>query len=171
MGLSRPTTQSFDNVKHAIKLSIALAALWLLLSGHFEPLILGLGAVSIAIVVWLATRMRIIDTESYPFRLVPRLSTYWFWLLVEIVKANIDVARRALGPKSKVQPIVFDVPADQVTDLGLVIYANSITLTPGTVSLDLKGKSIRVHALHAEIAEALNESGMNRRVPESGSKE
>jgi multicomponent Na+:H+ antiporter subunit E len=154
-----------------LKLAIALSLLWLLLSGHFEALILAFGVFSIALVVWLSARMRIVDGESYPFSLIPRLSGYWAWLLKEIVKSNIDVAKRVLGPSSAVQPLVFDVQASQSSDLGLVIFANSITLTPGTVSLDLEKGRIRVHALHPDIAKGVSESGMDARVPDAGRNE
>lgn len=154
-------------MKQALPLSVALAVLWILLSGHFEPLILALGALSIAFVVWLAGRMHVVDGESYPFGLMPRLSGYWLWLLKEIVKSNIDVARRALGPSSAVEPVVFTARASQRSDLGLVVHGNSITLTPGTVSLDLQPGSIEVHALHPDIAKALEESGMDARVSDA----
>lgn len=149
-----------------LKLAAALAVLWLLLSGHFEALILAFGVLSIALVVWLAARMRIVDGESYPFNLMARLSWYWAWLLKEMIKSNFDVARRVLGPSTAVQPVIVDVPARQHSDLGLVVFANSITLTPGTVSLDLNPGSIRVHALHPDIAQGVLDSGMDARVPD-----
>lgn len=154
-----------------LRLAIALSLLWLLLSGHFEVLILAFGVVSIALVVWLSARMHIVDGESYPFSLMPRLSRYWAWLLTEIIKSNLDVAKRVLGPSSAVQPLVFDAPASQSTDLGLVIFANSITLTPGTVSLDIEKGRIRVHALHPDIAKGVIQSGMDARVPDAGRNE
>jgi multicomponent Na+:H+ antiporter subunit E len=126
------------------------------------------GAFSVVIVSWFAARMKVFDGESYPFTLIPRLSTYWLWLLKEIVKSSVDTARRALGPRSAVQPVVFDTPATQRTDLGLVIHANSITLTPGTVSLELNQGAIRVHALHADVAKEATQSGMDGRVPDYG---
>lgn len=150
-----------------LKLAAALTALWLLLSGHFEVMILAFGVLSITLVVWLAARMRIVDGESYPFNLIPRLSWYWAWLLKEMIKSNIDVARRVLGPSKAVQPVVVDIPARQHSDLGLVVFANSITLTPGTVSLDLHPGSIRVHALHPDIAQGVLDSGMDARVPDA----
>lgn len=146
-------------------LAPALALLWLLLSGHFDPLLLTFGLVSVAFVCWIAQRMKVVDGESYPFALIPRLSGFWLWLLKEIVKSNFDTAYRALGPKSAVEPVVFNVPASQRSDLGIVIHANSITLTPGTVSLELGDGTINVHALHADVAKSLIESGMNERVP------
>lgn len=147
-------------------LAIALAVLWFMLSGHLEPLLLAFGALSIAFVVWLSQRMKVVDGESYPFDLLPRLSVYWLWLLREIVKSNLDVTRRVFSTRSAVKPVVFDAPARQQTDLGLVIYANSITLTPGTVSLEVSRGNIRVHALHPDLASGLIDSGMNDRVPD-----
>lgn len=155
-------------MKQVFYLTLVLAILWMLLSGHLEPLLIGFGAVSIAFVVWLARRMNIIDEESYPFSLILQLSGYWLWLLKEIIKSNIDLVKRALGPTSAVRPLVIDVPARQRSDLGLVVHANSITLTPGTVSLEIEAGNIRVHALHPDIARDLAASGMDARVPDAG---
>jgi multicomponent Na+:H+ antiporter subunit E len=140
--------------------------LWLLLSGHLEVLIVVFGALSIAVVVWLSRRMNIIDRESYPFGLIPQLLGYWPWLLKEIVKSSIDVTRRVFGPSSAVRPVVFDAPVNLESDLGRVIYANSITLTPGTVSMNITAEAIQVHALHPDIARDLRESGMDARIPD-----
>jgi multicomponent Na+:H+ antiporter subunit E len=157
-------------VKQTLPLAAALAVLWFLLSGHLEPLILAFGVLSIIFVTWIARRMHVVDGESYPFGLIPRLSGFWLWLLKEIVKSNIDTARRVLGPRSAVEPVVFDAPAAQHSDLGIVIYANSITLTPGTVSLELESDRISVHAIHPDVAQGLLDSGMNERVPEPGAR-
>lgn len=150
----------------SLLLAISLAVLWLLLSGHLEALILVFGVLSIGFVVWVSRRMHVIDRESYPFGLVPRLSGfYWPWLLKEIVKSSIDVTRRVFGPASAVQPVVFDAPVSLESDLGRVIYANSITLTPGTVSMNITNEAIRVHALHPDIERDLRQSGMEARIP------
>jgi multicomponent Na+:H+ antiporter subunit E len=153
-------------MKYVALLALALAAHWMLLSGHTEPLLLAFGILSIAFVIFMARRMYTVDVESHPFELLPRLFGYWLWLLKEIIKSNIDTARRALGPKSLVQPVIINVPARQKTDLGLVIHANSITLTPGTVSLRLGKGDIEVHALHPDVARGTLDSGMDERVPE-----
>lgn len=153
-------------MKQFVPLAIALALLWILLSGHFDALLLGFGLVSVIFVVWIAARMHIVDGESYPFGLIPRLSGFWVWLLVEIVKSNLDTVKRALGSAHSVQPVVFDQTATQQTDLGRVIHANSITLTPGTVSLDIDEHSIRVHALHPDVARSVVASEMDARVPD-----
>lgn len=155
-------------MKHVLSLIIFLFGLWLLLSGHLEPLLLVLGALSCIFVGWLAHRMAIVDEESYPFSLGLRFAIYWGWLLKEIVKSNLDVARRALGSRSRVAPAVADVDAGQRSDLGQVAFANSITLTPGTVSLEVQPGRIRVHALHQEVLDGLRDSGMNEHVPDPG---
>lgn len=132
----------------------------------FVPLILIFGLLSVALVVWMSERMNVIDRESYPFTLMPGLFAYWLWLLAEIVKSSIDVAKRALGSSSAVRPVVVDASAKQHSELGLVIYANSITLTPGTVSLEVAPGTIRVHALHPDILQDLYGGGMEARVPD-----
>jgi multicomponent Na+:H+ antiporter subunit E len=84
--------------------------------------------------------------------------------MVQVLRANVDVARRVLSPSLPISPRMFKVRATQRTDLGRVIYANSITLTPGTVSVELEDSVILVHALTAEAAEDLREGTMNRLV-------
>jgi multicomponent Na+:H+ antiporter subunit E len=138
-----------------------LAVVWLLLSGHYNTLLLVFGALSCAFVTYLALRFDVVDHESHPLHMWWRLPGYWLWLLVEIVKANIDVGRRIIDPNLPIDPMLFEVDADQKSDLGRVIFANSITLTPGTVSVDVRENKILVHALTAEGAEDLRRGTMN----------
>jgi len=147
-----------------ISLLAFLAGTWLLLSGHYETLILAFGAVSCAIVTLLVYRMDVVDRESHPVHLGWRLPVYQCWLLWEIVKANIDVARRIIDPRLPISPTVVTLDASQPTELGHVIYANSITLTPGTVTLEVHRDRLEVHALSREAAEALAKGEMDRRV-------
>ena len=149
---------------HSMSLGLGLFGVWLLLSGFFEPLLLGLGVLSCVIVVLIANRMDVIDHEGHPVHLGWRILTYWLWLAVEIVKANLDVARRILDPKLPIHPVVVRVKASQASELGQVIYANSITLTPGTVSMQVDGGEILVHAIAQEMAEDLESGEMDRRV-------
>ena len=149
---------------HSISLGLLLFGVWLLLSGLFEPLLLGLGVVSCLLVVLIAHRMDVIDREGHPIHLGWRIVIYWFWLALEIVKANIDVARRILDPKLPIHPVLIRLQACQKSELGLVIYANSITLAPGTVSVQVEAGEILVHAIAEEPAEALQQGGMDRRV-------
>ena len=76
---------------HALSLGLVLFILWLLLSGFFEILLLSLGVGSVIVVVWIAYRMDVIDHEGHPVQLTVRAVLYWPWLMVEIIKANIDV--------------------------------------------------------------------------------
>ncbi len=152
---------------HALGLWLFCLGLWLLLSGYFDvPLLLVFGALSCALAVFIAWRTEVIDPEEQPLRL--RLNahvlTYWPWLLWQVVLANLDVARRILDPKLPISPTMVTLKPTQRSDLARVIYANSITLTPGTVSTDLSGDTLEVHALTREGADALLAGDMDRRV-------
>jgi multicomponent Na+:H+ antiporter subunit E len=109
-------------------------------------------------------RMRVVDREGAPIEPSLRALVYLPWLLWQIAKANLDVARRILDPRLPIDPRVIRVRASQRRDLARVIYANSITLTPGTVSIDVAGDRITVHALTREAAEGLATGEMDRRV-------
>ena len=147
--------------KHAISLLLVLVGVWLLWSGHYDNmLLLGLGAFSCVLVVWLAWRMRIVDDEGQPLSLIFRMPLYLVWLVLEVIKANLDVSKRVLNPALPISPCVARIPAPQRTELGKVIYADSITLTPGTVSIELDEDSILVHAISAAGIADLRGGGM-----------
>lgn len=149
---------------HAASLAAFLAALWLLLSGHYEPLLLGFGIVSCVVVVIISLRMDVVDREGHPIHLGTRVLTYIPWLLLEIAKSNIEVARRILDPRAPISPTRIRVKASQRSALGQTIYANSITLTPGTISMMIEDGYIDVHALTEEGAAGLAAGEMDRRV-------
>lgn len=156
---------------HAVVLGASLAVFWLLLSGYFhEPLLLTLGAVSVVFTVWLALRTDRHDGERVRLRIDLPIVRYWAWLLVEIIKANIDVAKLILAPKLAVSPRMIRVKATQPTDMGVVIYANSITLTPGTVTVDIDGDELVVHAITQEMADGLTGGDMGDRVTALGAR-
>ena len=134
-------------MKPIIGLTILLILLWLGLSGHTTPLLLVLGLASVVLTVYLAQRMRVIDHESHPTHMTKNLLSFWLYLGWEIVLANIDVIKRILKPGKSINPQFVKLPLRQKTDLGKVIYANSITLTPGTVSVELSKTQITVHAI------------------------
>ena len=140
-----------------------MACLWLLLSGHFEALLLSLGVVSIVLVVFVSHRMDVVDHEGHPIHLGWRAITYFAWLTWEIIKANIDVAKIIINPKMPIHPTIIRIPSTQHTELGHVIYANSITLTPGTITVDIVEGQLDVHALTAEAADELETGRMDRR--------
>jgi len=141
-----------------------LFALWLLASGHFEPFLVSLGVVSCAAVVLLCRFMGILDHEALPIRYFWRGLCYVPWWAMEVAKANIAVARLILAPRLRLSPRVFEVRASQKTDLGCVFYAQSITTTPGTVSIIADRGRILVHAITEEMEEGLREGEMDRRV-------
>lgn len=148
-----------------IILVIALAALWLLLSGYFDkPLLLAFGTGSVLFAAFLARRARIIDNDSVPGGLFPGVLLYWIWLGGEIGKANMAVIRQALAVEPKLSPKLFLVPNPPKTTVGKATFANSITLTPGTVSVDLRENEILVHALTEEIADVAAITDMGERV-------
>ena len=135
-------------MKQSVALSAALVAVWWIWSGHAEAFLLALAAVSVLIVIWLCRRMNILDSQSVPLWLGSRpFTSYLPWLVGEIFTANVEVTRVILSREMRIQPTLIDLHPRQKTELGRVILANSITLTPGTVSVDLQGDCLRVHAL------------------------
>lgn len=142
-----------------------MAGLWLLLSGMFSPLMIVLGLLSCLLVTLIAVRMELVRStvSPTPIKFVPLLR-YLMWLSYEIVLSNLDVSRRILTGRSTISPTVIRVPSSQHSRFAQVIYANSITLTPGTVSINVREKEIRVHALTREAANSLLKGEMDRRV-------
>ena len=152
-----PDTQLNTSVAHVVGLAAMLVGVWIAWSGHFEPLLLAFGAGSVFLTIWMSHRMKVIDDEGQPLN--HRLLFYAPWLLMEIVKANIDVISRILKPSLPITPTWILVEATQKTQLGRVVFANSITLTPGTVSIEVGENSILVHALSVEGASSLLNGG------------
>jgi multicomponent Na+:H+ antiporter subunit E len=150
-------------MRYATTLTILLALLWLGISGVYKPLLFTLGAGSVLFVVWMSRRMDVVGVEHNPILYSWRLPVYWVWLLKEIVKSNIEVARAALQP-DRVRPSVFFVPMKLGSAVGKVTYANSITLTPGTVTLLLEDDRVEVHALLESSAESVKSLEMERMI-------
>jgi len=128
--------------------SIVLFALWLLMSGIYKPMVVGFGAASVLLVVYVIRRMDAVDGERLDIDLRPiGFLSYLMWLMVEIAKANWAVTKMILAPEMPMRQHLFVVPNSQRTELGQVIYANSITLTPGTISVETEDDHFLVHAL------------------------
>ncbi|MEE2567365.1 Na+/H+ antiporter subunit E [Hyphobacterium marinum] len=133
---------------YGVSLSIILAILWAVLSGYFDkPLLLGLGAVSILVTLFLAIRMRIVDREAAPFLRLPTLIPFYGWLGGEIAKSNVAVVKASLKPSIDITPRLVRVPVEARSDLARCVFANSITLTPGTVTVEVEEDGFLVHAL------------------------
>ena len=151
-------------MRHTINLFLTLAVFWLLNSGHYSALMLSLGLGSIALVLFIAHRMDVVDHESQLIHLSLKLPGYVVWLLKELVLANISVVKHIWLGSSSISPALTTVKASQKTDVGKVIYANSITLTPGTITVDLVGDKIMVHALTQDNIQSLETGEMDLRV-------
>lgn len=151
----------------SLAMLLVLYIYWLLLSGMFTPFLLAAGAGSAVAVWWLVRRMDLIDHEGFPIQLGLRpFLSYWPWLGGEILKSGWDVSKRILDPRLPISPTMVEFVPTQQTDLGLVIHANSITLTPGTIAIEVEPGRFLVHALSAEGAAGLAGSEMDRRCRE-----
>ena len=141
-----------------------LLLLWLMLSGHYTPLLLTLGVMSSAGVAWLIVRMGLVRTFAPSLRFVLRTPGFQLWLFIQVLKANVAVARLVLGRRLTLTPRVIRVPASQLTALGRATHANAVTLTPGTLSLELGDDYLEIHALTERIAKDLARGETDRRV-------
>jgi multicomponent Na+:H+ antiporter subunit E len=145
-------------------LACFLFAFWLALSGHYTLMLVSIGAMSAVLCVLAAIRMRAADAESHPIELLYGAITYFPWLFAEIAKSAWSVTKIILHPDLPISPTMTVVRASQKTTPGLATYANSITLTPGTITVGVDGNDLTVHALVRDGALDLEGGGMDRRV-------
>ncbi len=145
-------------------LAVVLMLAWVLWSGFLKPLLLALGAFSTILVVWLAYRMRLFDSAVFDLRFLLRLVRYWGWLAKEIFRSSLEVSRAVLSPKLPISPTVaeFETTCEEETDQA--ILGNSITLTPGTLTLQIRDGHFVVHALTKSGARDIVGGEMDRRV-------
>ena len=143
---------------------VALAATWLVWSGLYKPLLIGLGVLSVALTMWLVVRMHLHQKAVFALDLVPRLVMFWAGLLVDIVKSNIVVARIILSPSLPISPTLVKLEPKLEGQVGRATLANSITLTPSTVTLDAHRGTFLVHCLTEESARETRESDLGERL-------
>jgi len=153
-------------VKHSISLGVLLFALWLGLSGQLNVMLISVGLASILVILYVTHRMDVIDKEIYPAHMTVLLLRFWLFLAREVIIANIDVIKRIFKPGKNISPQLFELPLTLKSDVSRVIYANAITLTPGTVSANLDKKTVTVHTLSIEAAQELSSGRMASAVPE-----
>ena len=122
------------------------------------------GAFSILVVIGIVRRMDRFSGVEKDEPLGLRTLLYLPWLLWQILKSNIEVSRIILSPKLPISPRLLKVQSTQQTKTGEVLYANSITLTPGTISLDVQDHTILVHALTEASAKGVEQGDMDLRV-------
>lgn len=145
-------------------LLVALFVFWILMSGYFTAFLLSAGFGSALAVAWLARRMYALDHESHPSHLSFAAATYWPWLIKEIWKAGIQVSRIIVDPALPISPTLVRFKPGQASTVGLVTHANSITLTPGTITVQAGRDEFLVHGLTRAGAEGCVDSEMDRRV-------
>lgn len=127
---------------------LTLFALWLLLSGVYKPMVVGLGLVCSLVAVLVVRRMGRMDGHWITYPLNPlKLVGYFLWLLVEIAKSNLAVTRLIISRNMGLRQHLFKVPRSQKSELAEVIFANSITLTPGTITVETETEAFWVHAI------------------------
>ena len=148
-------------------LFVALFGAWLVWSGIFKPLLIGLGVFSCALSVWLASRMGFFRYSGV-VRGMPALPGYWFWLSKEIIASSLEVARLILRRDMPISPTIVELDASELSDSGQVILGNSITLSPGTVTLDVYEGKVKVHCLTQEGAKTLQSGDIQQRVQALG---
>ena len=146
----------------SVTLFIVLFGFWLLMSGYYTPLILSLGVISCLLCVYLTIKGKFLDNEALPIYFFPRLIQYTLWLVKEILKSNIQTAKVIIMKSD--EPELFSVKATQKTNEGKVTYANSITLTPGTVTTQIKNDIFEVHALTKDFGDDVRSSDMDKMV-------
>lgn len=149
-----------------ILIVVALYAFWLALSGHYDLWFVASGFVLTLGVVAFCWVKGITDAEGFPIGLVARGLFYWPWLGVAILKSGLRVTRLILDPKLPITPTLIRVDALQRTAVGLTTYGNSITLTPGTLTIEASERdwTLWVHALERQGAEAFADDEMNEKV-------
>ena len=145
-------------------LFFVLAAVWVLWSGLFQPLLLGLGLFSCFVVYLLVRRMGYLEDRLFALRYSFRLLGYWAWLVRAVVRSSLEVARIIIDPRLPISPRVLELKATSRHPVDQVILANSITLTPGTLALHLHDGVIKVHTLTEVGARDLMSGDMDRRV-------
>lgn len=147
-----------------ISLLTALFLFWLALSGYFKPFLLTAGVASALACLLVARRMGVADSEGHPNQLFARALTFFPWLIWEIAKSCWAVTKLILHPSLPISPTMTRVKASQRSVVGVVTYANSITLTPGTITTGVEGNELIVHALVRDGAIDLEGGGMDARV-------
>lgn len=147
-----------------LSLAALLCLFWLVTSGHLDPLLLGSMAIASILVVLVSHRLGVVDDEGHPIQLLPRAIGFWTWLLGSVLRSNARILLLLLQRRPAIAPQVFEIPITQRSDLGRAIVANCVTITPGTLTLDVHDDRLIVHALTEAAAADLGCREVDRRV-------
>ena len=154
-GSARPMS-----LQHTIIKVIVLSVLWLSFSGKVDALHLGYGAFSVALVVW-ATRDLMLSKHASDASVSqsrihwPTALTYLPWLLWQILIANIAVAKLILSPRLAIDPVLVQLDTVITSGTAPVVFGNSVTLTPGTITLEAERGRFLIHALQRDAVDGL----------------
>ncbi len=153
-------------MRHTLSLFFILAIFWLANSGieHFSVLLLSIGLFSVIFVIFISHRMDLVDHEAQPIQLTFKMPVYFLWLIKEIIIANLTVVRCIWSLTPAISPVLITLKANQKNAITKVIYASSITLTPGTVTVNLTDNELMVHSLTKKAAQTLHDGILERRV-------
>lgn len=151
--------------------AVVLSLFWLLLSGYLQPLLLSFGAISVFLVVLVVKRMDDVDQELKQLSFGFSIFRYVPWLMKEIMTSSMTVTKLVWGSPKDLSPTLAKISLSNIPKDKRVLYANSITLTPGTLSLDIDNDDITVHALQAASIEELKEGAMENKIAGLWSKE
>ncbi len=151
-----------------LRFALFVATVWLLLSGHYTALILSLGGLSVLIVTWFIRRMDRVDGELGVLPMRPRLLYYLLWLMWQVVLSNIDLVRRIWDPTLPIRPTWQRLDIKVTSVPAKTLYANSITLTPGTLTTDVREDHFLVHSLSPDGIDELRKGEMERQIQRLG---
>lgn len=152
-------------LKRFISLYILLLSFWLLLSTSTYWFHISFGLISILLVSLFTYDMVYVNENGKDnFKKIFRFFIYLPWIIYQIIIANIDVAKRALDPRMPIDPGLITFNTFLKTDLSKTTLANSITLTPGTVTVDIDGDEFLIHAITKEAGDDLLEGTMEKKV-------
>lgn len=143
---------------------VCLLLLWALLSGYFKTNLIVLGVLSCVLVTYLSVKLKIYSSHHERIKFNLRLPLYIPWLLSEIIKSNVHVARIILTGRKEINPQIISKQPSQKTNTGIAVHANSITLTPGTISVDIDDEGILVHALTNHTAQGIIDGDIDKQV-------
>jgi multicomponent Na+:H+ antiporter subunit E len=162
---SRPNLQRGQvPVWQLLLLTLVLSVAWLLWSGLYKPLLISLGSLSVLVTLIFAVRMKFFQHTEGLAQMAIRLPGYWLWLLKEILKSSVQVSRIVLSPSLPIQPRLVMLVCKSDDELPQVILGNSITLSPGTITIDIRETEVLVHCIDEDGAQDMESGELLRRI-------
>ena len=150
---------------YAAGLAVAASLLWACLSGRVDdPMMIAFGALAVTAAVLTAWRIHSLDQEGSPYGNILGLAPYTFWLIGQIALANMSTVQRILGGRGAISPTLVRFRTQTPPGFARFVFANSITLTPGTVTVEVEDDALLVHALDERAVTAESLAKMERRV-------